>query len=106
MLKICLFLAVVFISFPTNASDETCSFFTQKIQASYGDYIKVKNTTGKRAGSSVSFDIVGIENHALQNLNNNIQIYRNLDCDVGALRQDMDKTPNGGKKGSSKNDRR
>lgn len=100
MLKICLCLAVVFISLPrpAHAADQTCSFFAQQVQTSFDDYLKVKNAGIKRKGSSVSFNIVGVENDALQNLNNKIQIYKNLDCDVKALRQDMDKTSHGGKK--------
>ena len=106
MLKLCLLLGVVVMSFPGNAMAETCSFFAQQVQTSFDDYIRVKNSSAKQAGSSASFNIVGAENDVLQNLNNKIQIYRNLNCDVNTLRQGMENASSGSKRGSIRNDRR
>ena len=99
MFKYCLFLTVVFLSFPAHAASETCSYFSNNVQTSFENYIRAKNSTIKQTGSSVNFNIIGVENDALQNLNNHIQIYRNLNCDVKILLQDMNKIGSGAKKG-------
>ena len=98
-LKYCLFLTVVFLSFPTNAASETCSYFAKNVETSFENYIRAKKSTIKQTGSSVNFNIIGVENDALQNLNNHIQIYRNLNCDLKILRQDMNKIGNAAQRG-------
>ncbi len=99
MLKYSLFLVVLFLSFPANAASETCSYFAKNVQTSFNNYMHAKKSTIKQTGSSVNFNIIGVENDALQNLNNHIQIYRNLNCDVNILRQNMSKIGSSAKKG-------
>ena len=99
MLKYGLFLAIALFSLPANAASETCSYFASNIETSFESYIRAKNSTIKQTGSSVNFNIIGVENDALQNLNNHIQIYRNLNCDVKILRQDMNKIGNAAQRG-------
>ena len=99
MLKYGLFLAVALFSLPANAASETCSYFSNNVQTSFENYIRAKNSTIKQKGSSVNFNIISVENDALQNLNNHIQIYRNLNCDLKILRQDMNKIGNAAQRG-------
>ena len=98
MQRLCLFCAIIFMSFPAHAADEACEFFAQNVQTSFDDYLRAQNSVIKQKGSSINFNIIGVENDALQNLNNKIQIYRNLDCDVKILRENMNNIPDGRKK--------
>ena len=97
MLKYCLFCALVLLSFPANAASETCSYFAKEIQISFETYLRTKNSNNN---GNTSFNIVGAGSDSLQILDNQIQIYRNLGCDVKTLQLDMDKIHNSASKRS------
>ena len=86
MIKYFLLFAVFFLPFSANAASDPCSYFEKEIEASFKSYLRVKNGNDK---SPTSFNIVGAGSDALQNLNHQIQIYKNLNCDVQVLKQNM-----------------
>ena len=76
---------------PANAASKACAYFASNVQASFNNYVRVKNLQAKKSNLSIRFEDNTIEDGALQNLNNHIQIYRNLNCDVQIILKYMDK---------------